>query len=282
MFPMTSVFRTIFLPALLLLPTITLANQSIRVHSHRGETDFAPQNTVESIKLAFDMGSQMIETDFCLTNFGTIVCIHDRRELKDLWGIDKDPSLLTDAEIKAAKLVNASKYPPKYADCKLPTIDDIFAVIPKDKSFELEIKLYGPSFADKVDAARQRAGLNYNNIIITSFNPSEIKDFKRRYPAYQTLLIVSMNDSSKNWTAQKLIDVAKDANASQIAIGAYRKIDKKFVDALHLAGFKVGVWQVENLNDLLYAAQIGADRVCSNHAFKLRQSFNLIKALDFL
>ena len=78
--------------------------QKIRMHSHRGETDFAPQNTVESIKLAYDMGAQMIETDFSITNEGIMVCIHGRNELKRFWNIDKSPADLTLSEIKMQKI----------------------------------------------------------------------------------------------------------------------------------------------------------------------------------
>ena len=77
--------------------------QKIRIHSHRGETDFAPQNTVESIKLAFDMGAEMIETDFTLTKDGQMVCIHGKNELKRYWNIDKNPQDLTANDIKNAK-----------------------------------------------------------------------------------------------------------------------------------------------------------------------------------
>lgn len=251
----------------------------IRVHSHRGETDFAPQNTVEAIKLAYDMGSEMIETDFWLTKEGTFVCVHTQKELKQFWGIDKSPELLTNEEIKNARLVNPSAYDKKYANCKLPTLKDVLAVIPKNRRFELEIKHYGKDFADKVEAARIEAGLDYWNILITCFDPAVIRDFKQKYPKYKTQLIISYNP--KTDTINNLVRRAKHAEASEIAIGNYRKIDAAYVKRLHDEDFKVGFWQVENLDDLAYAAKMGADRVCSNHAYRLRENFKLIKSLDF-
>ena len=261
--------------------------QKIRIHSHRGETDFAPQNTAESIKLAFDMGAEMIETDFTLTKDGVMVCIHGRNELKRFWDIDKNPQDLTSDDIKNAKnnlkgrTNSEPAYDKKYANVKLPTIDDIFAVIPKDKRFELEIKGYGKDFADKVEQARIKAGLDYWNILVTSFNPEAIKDFKQKYPKYETLFILHMSDKKNNWTLEKIIATAKDTKADQIAIGGYRMIDKNFISAIKKAGFKVGVWQVQNLDDLAFATELGVDRVCSDHAYKLRQNYKLIKKLNF-
>ena len=261
--------------------------QKIRIHSHRGETDFAPQNTVESIKLAFDMGAEMIETDFTLTKDGQMVCIHGKNELKRYWNIDKNPQDLTANDIKNAKNTLKKRwgskdfYDKKYANVKLPTIDEVFAVIPKDKRFELEIKGYGKDFADKVEQARIKAGLGYWNIMITSFNADAIKDFKQKYPKYETLFILHMSDKKNNWTLEKIIATAKDAKADQIAIGGYRMIDKNFISAIKKAGFKVGVWQVQNLDDLAFATKLGVDRVCSDHAYELRQNYKLIKKLNF-
>ena len=158
------------------------------------------------------------------------------------------------------KQARPEKFDKRYANCKIPTIDDIFAVIPKDKSFELEIKTYGDGFADKVEAARKKAGLGYKNILITSFAPAVIKDFKEKYPQYETLLIVSCPQKGK-LAAKEIIKKAKYAKASQVAIGNYKKLDRAYIKEIQDAGFKVGLWQVENLNDLAIAAKLGADTV---------------------
>ncbi len=255
------------------------AAQTIYIHAHRGEPHLAPQNTPESIALAFDLGARMIETDFHITKDGTMVCMHGRPELKRLWGIDKEPKDLTIGEIRESRLAQPEKFDKRYANCKIPTIDDIFAVIPKDKSFELEIKTYGDGFADKVEAARKKAGLGYKNILITSFSPAVIKDFKEKYPQYETLLIVSCPKKGK-LPAKELIKKAKDAGASQVAIGNYKKLDRTYIKEIQDAGLMVGLWQVENLNDLAIAAKLGADRVCSNYCAKLRADYKRIKELN--
>lgn len=255
------------------------ANQTIYLHAHRGESQMAPQNTVESIKLAYDLGSRMIETDVWITKDGTMVIMHGRRELREEWGIDKEPSELTLDEIKNSKLAHPEKFDKKYANCKIPTLDDLFAALPKDKWAEIEIKGYGKGFADKLDAARKRAGLDVDKLIITSFDLSVIKDFKKKYPQYETLYIIGINKKGEI-SPDEVISRAKDAGASQVAIGGYRNIDREFVKKIQDAGLKVGVWQVENLEDLAMACELGANRICSNYAYKLRKSYNNIKKLN--
>lgn len=155
----------------------------------------------------------MIETDFWLTKDGQMVCMHGPYELNDVWGIKKSPENLTPEEIKNARLAKPEKYDKKYSDCRIPLIDDVFAIMPKDKRFELEVKGYGESFADKVEAARKKAGLDYWNIMVTSFEPSVIKDFKSKYPKYETALIVWLNPQKQS--AEDIVALAKDAGASE-------------------------------------------------------------------
>lgn len=254
----------------------SFANHTIYLHAHRGEPHIAPQNTVESIKLAYDLGSRMIETDVWLTKDGTMAIVHGRNELKELWGIDKNPSELTLAEIKGSKLAKPDKFDKKYSCCKIPTLEDLFAVIPKDKWAEIEIKGYGKEFACKLDSARQRAGLDADKLIITSFDASAIKDFKSQYPQYETMYIIGINKRGEI-SPEEIISRAKDAGASQVAIGGYRNIDRNFVSKIQNAGLKVGVWQVENLEDLAIAIELGADRICSNYANNLRKSYRALK-----
>ena len=273
---MKKLFLLSFLP--IIASTSYCLDETIYMHAHRGEPSLAPENTVESIKLAFELGARMIETDFIMTKSGTIICMHNRKELLSVWGIDKDPTDLTDEEIANARLAHPEKYDKKYANCRIPTIDDMFAAIPKDKSFELEIKCKcDAKFVNAVEAARIKAGLDYKNILVTCFAHSSIKYFKQLYPKYETLFIVSL-DEKKIKDPDALLKTAKDAGASQIAFGRYRLIDRAFVKKFQDAGLKVGVWQVNNLSDLAYAKKLGVNRICSDYASRIRDEYNTIKA----
>ena len=84
-----------------------------------------------------------------------------------------------------------------------------------------------------------------------------------------------------NKSAEEIIKMAKFGGASEIAIGGYRNMDRAFVKKIQDAGFVVCVWQVENLDDLDYAAQLGVNRVCSNYAYELRKAYKRIKELNF-
>ena len=272
------------LALILLAASASLSFGAIAVHGHRGEPRIAPENTAESIKLAFDLGSQMIETDVNITKEGRLIIMHDRRELKKVWGIDKPVEDLTLEDLKNSKLAHPENYDPKYANAKIPTFDELLKVIPKDKRFELEIKVYGPDFARKVVEALKRAGLTEKNVLITCFRPEVIADFKKQYPQFETMFICGVGkdkNGKPNKTPEQIIAGAKQGFAGEVAIGGYKNIDRAFVKQIQDAGIKVAVWQVENLDDLDYAVRLGATRVCSNNANKLREAYKRIHSLDF-
>ena len=259
--------------------TAANAQQTLYMHAHRGEPTIAPQNTAEGIKLAFELGARMIETDFRLTKDGTMLCMHAQKDLESVWGIDKKIEDMTLDDILSSKLANPEKFDKKYANCRIPTIDEVFAAIPKDKFAEIEIKSYGKTFADKIDAARKKAGLSTKNLIITSFHDSFIKAFKAKYPEYETQLVCIMprKKGVPNPTPEEIMKRLKDAGASQVAIGNYKAIDAAYVKKIKDAGYMVGVWQVNTVSELLYAIELGVDRICSDRASAIRKEYELIK-----
>lgn len=256
------------------------AQPTLQIYGHRGEPTLAPQNTAESIKLAFDLGAQMVETDFYITKDGTMLCMHGKKELKSLWNIDKKPQEMTLEDILSSRLATPEKFDKKYANCRIPTIDEVFAAIPKDRCAEIEIKTYDDSFADKIDAARKKAGLSPKNLVIISFNDAYIKDFKSKYPEYKTVLIVGIPKKSKP-TPEALIKRLKNAGASEIAIGNFRAIDAAFVKKIKDAGYLVGVWTVNDASNLAYAVKIGADRLCTDRVHSIKKECDIIKNTTF-
>ena len=54
--------------------------------SHRGESDDAPENTMQAYQLAMDRESDGIELDIHLSADGRVVCVHDA-DLKRVAGV---------------------------------------------------------------------------------------------------------------------------------------------------------------------------------------------------
>lgn len=251
--------------------------------SHRGEPFRVPQNTKESIKLAYDLGAKVIECDFHATPYGQLLCGHDDKLFKKMSGIDKRLRDIKPEEVDKINMANSDEWRDKFKFVKLSTVDEILSVVPKGCVIECEIKHYSPEYADIFDAARKRAGLKVEQVRIIGGDGSQfenMKDFRKKYPEYQMLLIFSYNPKTKTPSAETIVARAKELGAEYISLGKYWEVDRQYIKTIQDAGIKVNIWQVQNLNDLLIAFKLKPDTITSDHARTLRDSLEAVKTLN--
>ena len=86
-------------------------NQSgVSISAHRGGSEEAPENTLESFKYALDLGSSYIETDVQLSADGIPYIFHDD-DLIRLLGMDVAFNSLHSNEIEQLKLFESYQIP---------------------------------------------------------------------------------------------------------------------------------------------------------------------------
>ena len=197
--------------------------------AHRGMWDSEiPQNTVESISRAYAHGAEWVETDFNEEPDGAILCYHDAG-------------------------VRATIKPPFH----VPTLTEIIGLVPADRGLQCEIKKYGPTYADKFDAAVREAGLGPDNITVSSFSAEALSDFHRRFPRYRAIYL--FNASGK--TAGEMISLAKAEGfwslcpGCETLRGRWAPAD---ADEIRAAGLDFRVWGVNSPESLTLAAAFGA------------------------
>ena len=219
--------------------------------AHRGYWNAdIPENTVEAIKRAYDCGADWVETDFNLMPDGKVLCFHD------------------------PKTRDRTMKPPFH----VPTLEEVLAVVPKDRHIQCEIKTYGEEYAAKFDAAVKAAGLTPDNIIVSCFKHGVLKDFKSKMPQYRTLWLVGgsrFKNPKRDAVVDELIAQAKDVGAFSICPGANGAYDAKFsradADRIRAAGFSFRFYGVNSSEKLAYAAELGAEAFTCNYyedAFK--------------
>lgn len=212
--------------------------------AHRGYWSSAvPENTVEAITRAYDCGADWVETDFNLMPDGKMLCFHD------------------------PKTRDRTMKPPFH----VPTLEEVLAVVPKDRHIQCEIKTYGKEYAAKFDAAVKAAGLTPDNIIVSCFNPTSLKDFKRQMPQYRTLWLIGpkrLQTEGKGIDIDGLIATAKDIGAFAMcpaAKGAYKaKWSRAEADRIRAAGFSFRFFGVNEPKMLAYAADLGVEAFTCN------------------
>ncbi len=76
---------------------------------HRGASGHLRENTLESFRLASELGAEMWELDTQLTKDGTVVISHDDN-LKHVFGVDRHISRMSAAELAALDGVNVPTF----------------------------------------------------------------------------------------------------------------------------------------------------------------------------
>lgn len=245
---------------------------------HRGMWDKnVPQNTVEAIRRAYEAGAICVETDFHCTRQNQMVCIHTKRDLQYYTECKKSIVDLTPEDIKSLNLGEKHSLAKIY---RIPLLDEVLAVVPKDRMLQAEIKGYSKKYPDLFDAAVKKAGLNESNIVVSAFSYDALKDFKARYPKYRTIYLVNL-PQGKEFSAQYWIEKCKKANIDVFCpncISTVGVVTRADADAIRAAGLDFRVYAVKSRKAMRQAAILGASGFTSdfwNEAFKWAQELGL-------
>ena len=236
--------------------------------AHRGMWDReVPQNTVESIRRAYESGATWVETDFWHVKSGLMVCMHMDRELAEFARTEKRTIDLTAEDLATLNLGAKDGLAKPF---RIPTLEQVLAVVPKTGVVQAEIKHYTPQYADLFDAAVAKAGLTERNVVVSSFDYKALKDFKARKPKYRTVWLTGLK-KPQDGAAFDVKPYIEKCRAAKIEVfcpgcGSTRKVmTPADADAVRAAGLEFRVYGVNSAADLRQAKALGATGFTCNH-----------------
>jgi glycerophosphoryl diester phosphodiesterase len=144
--------------------------------AHRGDSAYAPENTLPAFQQALQKGADGIELDAKLTADGHVIAIHDSTVDRTTDGKGQVSSLT----LEAIRRLDAGRwYDEKFAGTKVPLLEEVFEVVGKDKIINIELKsanLFSSSddLVTKVCELIKRHN-NHGQILFSSFYPSSLK-----------------------------------------------------------------------------------------------------------
>lgn len=114
---------------------------------HRGASGEAPENTLAAFQLALQQGCDGIELDIHLTKDGQLAVIHDEN-IKRTTNGEGLIGEMTSAEMK--KYDAGSWFSSKYKGEKIPLLEEVFELVPKEILINIEVKNI-PSFYEGIE-----------------------------------------------------------------------------------------------------------------------------------
>ncbi len=214
----------------------------MKVYSHRGESSFAPENTMTAFYLAQIVKSDGIECDIRKTKDDVLVIIHDKNIDRTSNGSGKI------SEYTYKELLKLDFGDQKYKGEKIVKLDDFLKYFSnKQINIFLELKEKGYEY----DIYKLVEKYNNPNITLISFKYEILKEI-RKYTNNIKLgwLIYDLNDKN----LKECIDI-KLNNVLVTSIC----LEEKEVMKLHEKGFVVSAWGVLNKKDIRRLYNIGVD-----------------------
>ena len=179
------------------MPTGFHADMYPLLFAHRGLQTEYPENSMAAFAACKDAGLPGIELDVHITSDEKIVVFHD----DTLERIAGSPLHIEKSKWKDICTADIGSHKDdRFCDQRIPLLEDVLANFGNELYFDIELKNgqsqdrgLAPAVAEVIRKVRPAAP-----ILISSFNPLELRRFRRNMPELATAIIYS-NDTEVPW-----------------------------------------------------------------------------------
>jgi glycerophosphoryl diester phosphodiesterase len=238
---------------------------------HRGASREAPENTLESFRLAWEQGADGIEADFRLTADCRIICMHDDTSARTT-GVNLK---IADTRLEALRRLDAGLWKgAEWSGVMIPTLPEVLANIPPGTWFFIEIKS-GVEIVPHLARVLQESEISPKRVRLLSFSDSLITELKRRLPDWYVCWLCDYRHAlldkvwRPNWA--EVLDTLHRCGADGLASANRAFLNPDLVRTLRERGKELHVWTVDRLPAALYLHKLGVNSIMTNRPGWLRQ-----------
>jgi len=241
----------------------------MEIVGHRGAAHLAPENTLQSVNLAYELGADAAEIDVQLTRDGRIVVIHDPTTGRTA-GQDLDVAKSKAAELRRLD-VGVFK-DASYKGAKIPFLDEILAAVPDGRKLLVEVKC-GVEIVPSLIETLEGSG-KIDRVIVISFHFEVVAEVKRLRPKLPVLWLVSSDKDKKSGSYSPydplIITRARGANLSGLGL-RHNGLVRDFAQAVGKAGLLLFVWTVDDPPEARRLQALGIDAIITNRPGWMRE-----------
>jgi glycerophosphoryl diester phosphodiesterase len=233
--------------------------------AHRGASYLAPENTLASIKLAWELGADGAECDVMLTADEKVVLFHDNNT-KNLCGENYTIRESSWEQLKTLVVIPRETNRPEYKHETIPLLADVLGTIPEDRMLVIEIKT-GPEILphlQKVITEHWKKG----QISFIAFDFETIRLTKLLYPEVPCYYL-SMLKPDFNRQFGAVVESGLDGVDLRHSI-----IDKDLVARCHASGLDVWCWTVNDPETAMKMKKLGVSAVTTDRPAWLKEQLN--------
>jgi glycerophosphoryl diester phosphodiesterase len=266
--------------------------RSIDWQGHRGCRGLYPENTIQAMLKAIDLGVSTLELDVVITKDKQVILSHEpfmsaeistnpvgkfitaaQEKTYNIYQLDYAAVQTWDVGLKPHPRFPQQEKTPAKKPLLADVIDAVEAYIRMHNlapvQYNIETKSdpegddsYHPKpaeFVNLVLAVIQRKGIAPRTII-QSFDVRTIQLVHKQYPQLKTAFLVENTSAKKLNTQLKTLGFIPT-----IFSPAYQFVDQKLVDNCHKKGMQVIVWTVNTLPEMQKMLDLGVDGIISDY-----------------
>jgi glycerophosphoryl diester phosphodiesterase len=238
----------------------------MEIIAHRGASHDAPENTLAAMRLAWEQGADAIECDVHLTRDGELAVMHD----DDTERTAGERHVVADATLAELRQCDVGRWKdPKFSGEKIPTLDEVLALVPPGKRAFIEIK-GGPAAVDPLLRTFARSGLAPQQLVVISFDFETVRIAKARLPAAPACWIIECDSDAGRLPAQEILARVRAARLDGLDLESTWPIDSVFVQQTRRAGIKLYVWTLDDPARARDLIAVGIDGIATNRPGWLR------------
>ena len=235
------------------------------IFAHRGACALAPENTISSFELAVTHQADAVELDAKLSKDGEVMVIHDPTLERTTNGSGKVNNH-TLAELKA--LDAGTKFNPKYAGEKIPTLEEVFEHVGKKVLVNVELTNYSSPKDDliaKVAQLVKRQNMQ-DRVLFSSFIPKNLVMMKELLPDTPVALLCLEGLGGMFSRSFFLKNVSPSIIHPYLA-----DVDPLYVRMEHRRNRRVHVWTVNAEQDIKHMLALRVDGIFTDDPQKARK-----------
>lgn len=242
--------------------------------AHRGASYLAPQNSLSSIKLAWELGADAAECDVMLSSDNQVVVFHDKNTNK----LTGESHVVADTPwetLHKLRIKPVETNLPQYEGARIPLLQDLLETIPQDRMLVIEIKT-GPEILPFLKGVVDRYWTS-GKIAFISFDFDAIRQAKAIYRDVPCYYLAAFKSDAK-----KHIDLAVQNNLDGLNL-RHSIIDQNLSEAIREAGLDLWCWTVNDPATAWKMKNSGVSAVTTDRPKWLKEQIyppEVLKALD--
>jgi glycerophosphoryl diester phosphodiesterase len=231
----------------------------VQIIAHRGASYLAPENTVASATLAWELGADAVEVDIYLSSDNKVLCLHDENTRRTT---GEDYSIKETSSQILRKLDAGSFKDEKYRGEKIPFLYEVINTIPEGRELVVELKCHSevlPYLKEEIS----RYGQNKRFVFIC-FDFQTITETRKTFPDNACYWLCS-----NRLLLEKNLNLVPGAELQGVSL-SYNIINEKVANRVKELGLELFTWTVDDPDESKRLISLGVKGITTNRPGWLR------------